>query len=98
MARLESGLRAQLKLPASLIDRTHASATSTESAPARTRRSTRIAKKLARKPALRSRELKSRKTPAPRNKPAQHKTKSVRTAHTPRKTSTARKLKSRSAQ
>ncbi|HEY3769327.1 MAG TPA: rRNA maturation RNase YbeY [Candidatus Angelobacter sp.] len=92
MARLESRLRAQLKLPSSLIDRTHASATSTKSAPARTRTATSTAKKRTRKPTSRKSKLTSRRTPTPR------KTKSARNARAPRDTSTTRNHKPRSAQ
>jgi probable rRNA maturation factor len=54
MARLELRLRAELKLPASLIDRTHASANKTKSEPAKIRHATSTAKKRTRTPAPRT--------------------------------------------
>jgi probable rRNA maturation factor len=98
MARLESRLRAQLRLPASLIDRTHASATKTKSAPTRTGVATSTAKKRTSKPAPRIRKLKSRRTPASRNKNAPGKIKSAHTVRAQRKTPSSRNSKSRSAQ
>lgn len=61
MARLESRLRAQFKLPASLIDRTHASAIKTKSAPAKIRTVTSAEKKRSHKPA--PRKTKSARAP-----------------------------------
>jgi probable rRNA maturation factor len=91
MARLESRLRAQLKLPASLIDRTHASAAKTKSAPAKTRAATSTAKKRTHKGARKT-KLSSLKTQT------QHSPCVQRKAPSSRNTSTTRKTGPRSAQ
>jgi probable rRNA maturation factor len=98
MARLELRLRAQLKLPASLIDRTHASAAKTKNTPAKTRVAASTAKKRTRKPALSKTKQTSRRTPAPHSKLSPRKTKSVRSARASRKASTALNPQPRSAQ
>jgi probable rRNA maturation factor len=89
MARLESRLRVQLKLPNSLIDRAQASALRKNAQQKVTRPKTRLATIIATERTQKS----ARKTPAP------HKVKPAHSPRTPRNAPSARKtlLKTRSA-